>query len=313
MKLGLIGIGHVGSQILTDIQYENLFSEITVIDSNENLAYGEALDHVHMQGLESVNHIDIHRGDYADLHDADVIAISASAPMDPNMPDRVALTKDNASLVTDIMQRIAQVTQSALVIFITNPVDAMTYLAQDHVDYPKEKIMGTGTLLESARFRTLIAQHYQIDPKSVNAFVIGEHGKNAVPVWSKVTIFGMPIAEYEKLANVEPIDQQAITDQVDKVAFDVLKNKGWTSSTVSRATTSLIRHLLLNERSILPITAPLNGEYDLDHCAMSLPTLVDKNGIVERYAIELNEDETRRVKDAADYIQSAIQLAQENL
>ncbi|MCE4970811.1 lactate dehydrogenase [Staphylococcus chromogenes] len=304
MKLGIIDVGKVGSQILTDVQSTNLFSSIVVIDSNETLAYGEVLDHHHTQGLKTTNHIEIIQGTYDDLKDADVVVVTASVPMDPEISDRTALTKGNISLIEDIMNQINAVTQQPLVIFISNPVDAMTYIATQANDYPNEKIMGTGTLLESARFRTLIADHYDIDPKSVEAFVIGEHGKNAVPVWSKVTISGMSLTEFETLSQKPAINKEAITQKVDKVAFDVLKNKGWTNAAISKTTVDLIKRLMLNEKSILPLTS-LNEEKAL---AIGLPTLTNRSGVAHVFDIELDADERAHFEQAEKYIKATIDV-----
>ena len=304
MKLGIIGVGKVGSQILTDVQSTNLFSSIVVIDSNETLAYGEVLDHHHTQGLKTTNHIEIIQGTYDDLKDADVVVVTASVPMDPEISDRTALTKGNISLIEDIMNQINAVTQQPLVIFISNPVDAMTYIATQANDYPNEKIMGTGTLLESARFRTLIADHYDIDPTSVEAFVIGEHGKNAVPVWSKVTISGMSLTEFETLSQKPAINKEAITQKVDKVAFDVLKNKGWTNAAISKTTVDLIKRLMLNEKSILPLTS-LNEEKAL---AIGLPTLTNRSEVAHVFDIELEADERTHFEQAEKYIKATIDV-----
>ncbi|UXR78076.1 lactate dehydrogenase [Staphylococcus sp. IVB6227] len=302
MKLGLIGIGKVGSQILTDIQYLNLFSEIVVIDTNEQLARGEVVDHQHAQGLRSTNHIQIKCGDYQDLSDADVVVVTASVETDPNMPDRTALTKGNVTVVTDIMNHINNVTQQPLIVFVSNPVDTVTYIATQVNDYPNDKIMGTGTLLESARFRTLIANHYEIDPKSVEAFVIGEHGQHAVPVWSKTTIAGMPLAEFESLSNKPKIDRTHITQQIDKVSFDVFHDKGWTNVAISKTTVELVKSLMFNEKSILPLTSlASNG------ClAVSLPTLVTRQGIEHVFEITLDETEREQFEQAQSYIQQTI-------
>lgn len=306
MKLGIIGIGKVGSQFLTDIQYMNQFSEITVIDSNEKLLKGEVLDHQHMQGLASTNSIDVHVGDYKDLADANLIVITASTPMDASIVDRTSLARNNKTIVKDIMSRIEQVTHDAIIIFITNPVDAMTYIATTTSNYPKHKILGTGTLLESARFRKLIANHYNIDPKSVEAFVMGEHGKHAVPIWSRVRIAGMTIEEFEELYDCEPIDKEAISSIIDKVAFDVLHNKGWTNTAISRATVELVNTIVLNQRAILPVTSMLEGEYNKYNVGLGMPTLISNQGVEKRFAMKLDEIELQRLADAEAYIKEAI-------
>ncbi|MGV3041791.1 lactate/malate family dehydrogenase [Staphylococcus rostri] len=302
MKLGLIGIGKVGSQILTDIQYLNLFSDIVVIDTNEQLARGEVVDHQHAQGLKSTSHIRINSGDYADLVDADVIVVTASIATDPNLPDRTALTKGNVAVVTDVMNRIHAVTQQPLIVFVSNPVDTITYVATQVNDYPNEKIMGTGTLLESSRFRTLIAKHYDIDPKSVEGFVIGEHGQHAVPVWSKTTIAGMSLDEFELLSNKASINRTAITQQIDKVSFDVFHDKGWTNVAIAKTTVELVKSLMLNEKSILPLTSlAKNGRL-----AVSLPTLVTRQGVEHVFQIALDETEQQQFEQAQAYIQQTI-------
>lgn len=302
MKLGLIGIGKVGSQILTDIQYLNLFSEIVVIDTNEQLARGEVVDHQHAQGLKSMNRIQIKCGDYQDLSDADVVVVTASVETDPNMPDRTALTKGNITVVTDIMNRINHVTQQPLIVFVSNPVDTVTYIATQVNDYPNHKIMGTGTLLESARFRTLIADHYEIDPKSVEGFVIGEHGQHAVPVWSKTTIAGMPLVEFESLSNKPKIDRMYITQQIDKVSFDVFHDKGWTNVAIAKTTVELVKSLMFNEKSILPLTSLASNGY----LAVSLPTLVTRQGIEQVFEIVLDAREQEQFEQAQAYIHQTI-------
>lgn len=302
MKLGLIGIGRVGSQILTDVQYLNLFSDIVVIDTNESLARGEVLDHQHAQGLKSTSHINLSCGDYSDIVDADVVVVTASVETDPNMPDRTALTKGNVAVVTDIMNRIHAVTQQPLIVFVSNPVDTMTYIATQVNDYPNEKIMGTGTLLESARFRTLIANHYGIDPKSVEAFVIGEHGQHAVPVWSKTTIAGMPLDEFESLSNKPKIDRPHITQQIDKVSFDVFYDKGWTNTAISKTTVELVKSLVFDEKSILPLTSIASS----GRLAVSLPTLVTRQGVEQVFEIALDATEQEQFDQAQDYIQQTI-------
>ncbi|MDO5375430.1 MAG: lactate dehydrogenase [Staphylococcus rostri] len=302
MKLGLIGIGKVGSQILTDIQYLKLFSDIVVIDTNEQLARGEVVDHQHAQGLKSTSHIRIINGDYADLVDADVIVVTASIATDPNLPDRTALTKGNVAVVTDVMNRINAVTQQPLIVFVSNPVDTITYVATQVNDYPNEKIMGTGTLLESSRFRTLIAKHYDIDPKSVEGFVVGEHGQHAVPVWSKTTIAGMSLDEFELLSNKASINRTAITQQIDKVSFDVFHDKGWTNVAIAKTTVELVKSLMLNEKSILPLTSlATNGRF-----AVSLPTLVTRQGVEHVFQIALDETEQQQFEQAQAYIQQTI-------
>ncbi|WP_440858190.1 lactate/malate family dehydrogenase [Staphylococcus shinii] len=307
-KLGIIGLGRVGSQVLTDVQYLNLFSEIILIDDKEEIASGEALDHNHSQGLFNTAHIKVKAGGYQDLADADFIVIAASVPTDTNDGDRTLLAQGNHDIIKKVTKQIAKVTQDAIIILVSNPVDSMTYFA-NQIDYPSNKIIGTGTALESSRFKTIIAHHYQIDPKNVEAFVIGEHGEHAIPVWSKVRIHGMPLAEYEALSDSPKIDKAHITSIINEVSMDVFYQKGWTNAAISKVTTLLIQTIALNQRTIMPLTS-ISQEYDLVDGAFSLPTLVDRSGIVQRFAIKLDDQEMQQLKEAYEYIRETIRTSE---
>ncbi|PTI79797.1 lactate dehydrogenase [Staphylococcus succinus] len=303
-KLGIVGLGRVGSQILTDIQNLNLFAEIILIDTNKEVASGEALDHSHIQGLSNSTNIDIRVGDYQELADASFIIIASSAPTDPNEGDRVLLAQDNRQMIEGVMAQIQQVTQEAIVILISNPVDTITYIA-NRFDYPAHKLIGTGTSLETSRFKTLIAKHYKIDPKNVEAFVIGEHGQHAVPVWSKVRIHGMALDEFEALTDVPEIDKANITAKIDQVSMEVFYQKGWTNAAISKVTVNIIQAIALNQRSIIPLTT-INYEFGLTDSAFSLPTLIDKEGVIQRFEIKLNQSEWIQLKAAHQYIKQTI-------
>lgn len=303
-KLGIIGLGRVGSQVLTDVQYLNLFSEIILIDDKEEIASGEALDHNHSQGLFNTAHIKVKAGDYQDLADADFIVIAASVPTDTNDGDRTLLAQGNHDIIKKVTKQIAKVTQDAIIILVSNPVDSMTYFA-NQIDYPSNKIIGTGTALESSRFKTIIAHHYQIDPKNVEAFVIGEHGEHAIPVWSKVRIHGMPLAEYEALSDSPKIDKAHITSIINEVSMDVFYQKGWTNAAISKVTVNIIQAIALNQRSIIPLTT-INYEFGLTDSAFSLPTLIDREGVIQRFEIKLNQSEWIQLKAAHQYIKQTI-------
>ncbi|HLR19498.1 MAG TPA: lactate dehydrogenase [Staphylococcus sp.] len=303
-KIGIIGLGKVGSQVLTDVQNLNFFSEIVLVDSNVERARGEALDHLHTQGLPNSTHVNIREGNYNDLTDAAFIVVTASVPTDPDKGDRVLLAKGNRIMIEDVMNQISKVTQEAIIILVSNPVDTITYIGNTF-DYPSHKIIGTGTALETSRFKTLIADYYQIDPKNVEAFVIGEHGQHAVPVWSKVRISGMTLNEYELLTQTAPIDKTSITEQIDQVSMNVFYKKGWTNVAISKVVNYLIQAIELNQQTIMPLTS-ISNEYGLNASAFSLPTLVGREGIKKRFEIQLNSKEIEQLTEAHQYIQKTI-------
>ncbi|ANQ65254.1 lactate/malate family dehydrogenase [Staphylococcus equorum] len=303
-KIGIIGLGKVGSQVLTDVQNLNLFSDIVLIDTDTERASGEALDHLHTQGLPNSTHLNIREGNYEDLTDASFIVITASVPTDPNKGDRVLLAKGNRIMIEGVMKQINQVTQDAIVILVSNPVDTITYMSNAS-QYPSYKIIGTGTSLETSRFKTLIATYYQVDPKNVEAFVIGEHGQHAVPVWSKVRIYGMTLDEFQQLTDTSPIDKTRITSEIDQVSMDVFYKKGWTNVAISKVVNYLIQAIALNQQSIMPLTS-ISNEYGLNESAFSLPTLVGREGIKQRFEIQLSPTEIAQLKEAHRYIKQTI-------
>lgn len=308
-KLGIIGLGRVGSQVLTDVQSLNIFSEIVLIDTNEQRASGEALDHEHIQGLPNSNHIDIYTGGYETLADAAFIVVTSSVPTDPEVGDRVALAQGNRKMIKAVMEQISQVTQDAIIILVSNPVDTITYLS-NQVDYPTHKIIGTGTALETSRFKMLISKYYQVDPKNIEAFVIGEHGVHAVPVWSKVRVHGMELHEFEKLAGIPPIDKEKIIEIIDKVSMDVFYQKGWTNAAIAKVVNYVIQSIYLNQKTIMPLTS-ISNEYGLAESAFSLPTLVTRDGIQQRFEVQLSDVELEQLTEAHQYIQQTIAKASE--
>ena len=184
-KLAIIGVGHVGSQVLTDCSHLNLFSDIVLIDSNEETARGEALDHRHALAASYRTNSKIYAGDYADCADADVIIISAGVSEKPRpgeeMPPRALMGKENAVEIRKIMAGITQHTKDAIIILITNPVDTITYIAENEFDYPKGKIFGTGTTLDTFRYRQIVAAHYQVDPKERQRLHHGRTRQHRLP------------------------------------------------------------------------------------------------------------------------------------
>lgn len=317
-KLVVIGVGHVGSYVLADAMKLRLFSEIAIIDVLEDVARGEALDQAHATALTYMANVDVHVGDYSDCSDADVIIIAAGPSVlkdeqNPDAtPDRTILTKTNAAVIREVMAGITRYTKEAVIILITNPLDTMTYIAQNEFDYPVGRVFGTGTMLDSARLRKLISQHYGVDPKSVTGYMMGEHGMTAFPVLSRVSINGM---RYEELPayfpDVAPLQLEETKEQVVKAAYDVLNGKGWTNAGVAQAAITLAQAVLLDEKSVYPVCMTLQGEYGHEgDVALSLPALIGRNGVEKVFPVSLDELETQKLKESIAYIQEAMADAQ---
>lgn len=315
-KLAIIGAGEVGEHVLAYAASSHLFGEIAVIDTRENLAYGKSLDQLHATGLLSRQNVNIYAtSDYQDVKDADVMIISATHvyPKDHTPADRQELMTNNASIIRDIMTNISQVTKDAILIFITNPADTVCYMAATEFDYPIERVMSTGCMLDSARLRHILGKHYGVDPKSVQGYMMGEHGYSAVPILSHVSIAGIPYDELEKhFPDKEKLSADQVKDLVVNAAYEVFNNNtGITNAAVAQSSIELARAILLDEHSIYPISTPLlNGEYSTEEAvAFSVPTVVTRKGWTKRFEIPLNEWETEKLALSAKSIRESIELA----
>ncbi len=313
-KLVVTGVGHVGSYVLADAMKAGLFAEIAVIDVLENVARGEALDQWQATGVGTLGGTRVHAGSPADYADADVVVVAAGPsilpdPDDPTgEPDRTLLTTVNAAVVRQVMGEIAANTSDAVVIFITNPLDTIVYIAENEFGYPAGRVFGTGTMLDSARLRQFVAAACGVSPTAVSGYMMGEHGHTAFPVLSRLTVAGLAWDELPAVfGDGVRLDPEHVRRQVVKAAFDVLNGKGWTNAGVAQAAVQLARAVLLDEQGIYPVSSTLRGEYGHDgDVALSLPTLIGRRGIERRIPVALDAWERDHLADSISYIQQAM-------
>lgn len=302
-KVVIIGAGHVGSAVLSTLLSSQSLAEIVIIDRNEKKAYGEALDGSHSTAFAYSPNIQVRSGDYSDCADASIIVMTAGPSAVPGQPiDRVALTKTNLAVVKDVMESIKAYTTEAIIILVSNPVDVLTYYAQNYFDYPKEKIIGTGTTLDTARFRRILGQKYLVDTKNVHGYILGEHGETAFAAWSSTNIAGIPIDDYDILEDDVVLDKDAILEEVKHVGHEVLMNKGYTNIGIAKSVERIIQAILINELSVLPLSTTLEGEYGIEGVALSLPCIVTKDGIGKRLQVPLSVSEVEQLKKSADFL-----------
>ncbi len=303
-KLVVTGAGHVGAQVLTEAMHMGLFGEIAVIDANNSVAIGEALDSRQATGAPHMAAIDVHPGDAHDYDDADVVICAAGPsivpdPDDPTgRPDRSLVTTVNAAVIRQVMGDIAAHTDRAIVILITNPLDTMVHIAATEFGYPEHQVFGTGTMLDSTRLRQIIAEHCRVAPSSVQGYMMGEHGMSAFPVLSRLTVGGY---RFNELPEVFPIAAEVgpeeIREQVVQAAYDVFNSKGWTNAGIAQSAVSLARTVMLDEHAIHPVCTTLRGEYGHDgDVALSMPCLIARGGVERRLAVPLDEWETEHLE-----------------
>lgn len=300
-KLVIIGAGMVGSAVLNYALSLNLLAEVVVIDSNKRRALGEALDASHTTSFAYTPNVNVREGDYEDCEDAQIIVITAGPSIKPGeKSDRMLLADTNIKVINEIMDNIIKHTKDAIIIIVTNPVDVVTYYCQQHFDYPKHKIIGSGTLLDSARLRRIIGKIFKVDTKNVHGYILGEHGENSFAAWSHVNIAGIPFEDLNEAFETNySLDQDEILKEVKNAGFEVLQLKGYTSSGIAASVSRLVRAILLNEQSILPVSSTLEGEYGINNVALSIPCIITNYGIAKRLQIPLTSDEANRLRSSA--------------
>lgn len=317
-KLVVVGVGHVGSYVLADAMKTGLFAEIGVIDILENVAYGEALDQAQATALTYMNNVDVKSGGYEQCKDADVIIVAAGPSIIPDPdnpkgePDRTLLTKTNCEVIRQVMSGITKYTKDAVIILITNPLDTMVYIAENEFNYPAGRVFGTGTMLDSARLRKLVSDTYQIDPKSVTGYMMGEHGSTAFPVLSHVNISGIQFDELDKyfkgtsdIQNPDVVKSSIVTS-----AYEVFNGKGWTNAGVAQAAVTMAKSVLLDEKSVYPASTTLRGQYGHNgDVALSMPCIIGREGILKQLPVKLNDWETKKLEESIAFIQETMRDA----
>ncbi|MDF3003728.1 MAG: lactate dehydrogenase [Oscillospiraceae bacterium] len=317
-KLVVVGVGHVGSYVLADAMKTGLFAEIGVVDILENVAFGEALDQAQATALTYMNNVDVKSGGYEQCADADVIIVAAGPSIVPNPndpkgePDRTLLTTTNCEVIRQVMSGITKYTKEAIIILITNPLDTMVYIAENEFGYPAGRVFGTGTMLDSARLRKLVADTYRIDPKSVTGYMMGEHGGTAFPVLSHLNVSGIPFRELDHYfeATQDIKSPERVKSLVVSAAYNVLNGKGWTNAGVAQSAITMAKAVLLDERSVYPASTTLRGQYGHDgDVALSMPCIIGREGILKQIPVKLNDWEADKLKASISFIQATMRDA----
>lgn len=305
-KIVIIGAGMVGSSVLSAVLSENVVNEIAMIDMNEDKVKGEVLDASHTTAFAYSSNVNIHTGSYNDCEDAQVIIITAGPSITKeNASSRMLLLNKNIAVMDGVMNEIVKYTKEAIIIIVSNPLDILVYYAQSKFNYPRHKLIGTGTLLDTARLRQMIGKQCGVDSKNVHGYVLGEHGESAFITWSGVNISGIPYDQLESTFNTS-LDKEKLYYGMRNVGLDMVRLKGYTSAGIAAACARLLKCIILNEKSVLPIASVINGEYGLYDVAMSLPSIVGKNGIERILEIPLSDDEKKYLLECEKHIKEII-------
>jgi L-lactate dehydrogenase len=308
MKVGIIGAGMVGSTTAYALIMRGVGREIILVDLNEARAYAEANDLNH--AVPFANPLTVRKGDYADLAGAKVVVISAGVGRKPG-ETRLELLLRNAEVFRSVIPQVLEYAPNAILLVATNPVDIMTHLAAQYAKefgMPSSRVIGSGTTLDTARFRSLLGQHLEIDSTHVHAYVLGEHGDSEVVPFSPVTIGNIPLKEFCDQWDIclEDEDKTKMDLRVRNAAREIIEGKGATYYGVGSAIAKIIEVILRNQRAILTVCTPLEEVGGIKDVTLSLPHLVGGDGIINSLNVPLTEDEASQLKNSAKVIKEAI-------
>jgi L-lactate dehydrogenase len=304
-KVGLIGTGMVGSSFAYSLMQQVVANELVLIDRDMARAEGEMMDLNH--GLPFVRPMRIATGDYPDLADAEVIVICAGLAQQPG-ESRLDLLQKNAAIFRDIVPRIGAVNQDAIIVVASNPVDILTYLTVQLSGLGSGQVIGSGTLLDTARFRYLLGQHYGVDPRSVHAYIVGEHGDSELPLWSLVNIAGVRLPKFVG-TNGQGHDQAAldlIFDQTCQAAYDIIRRKKASYYAIGLGLLAIVEAVLRDQHTVMTVASPLQGQYDVTGIAISAPTIVGRAGIEEVLNLPMSKRELFAFQQSAQTLKDRL-------
>lgn len=304
-KAAIIGCGFVGSSAAFALMDKGLFSELVLIDANTQRAEGEAMDLSH--GLPYLRPMKVYAGDYSDLKDAAIIIITAGAAQKPG-ETRLDLINKNVAIMKSIVSQIKEVEVEGILLIVANPVDILTHVALKESGLPKNRVIGSGTVLDTARFKYLLSTRLNVDSRNVHAVVIGEHGDSELCVWSVANISGIPLYDFAELNGIthHEDEMETIYKEVRDSAYEIIARKGATYYGVARAIARICSCIINDENTMLPVSVELEGTYGLSGLALSIPTLVGKNGAQKILELPLNVREKRQLQASAAALKGVI-------
>ena len=300
-KVAVIGCGFVGSSSAFALMQSGLFSEMVLIDADTKRAEGEAMDISH--GISFARPMQIYAGNYDDITDAAIIVITAGANQKPD-ETRLDLIKKNAAIMKSIVGEIKKRDFGGILLIVSNPVDILTLIALKESGYPSNRVIGSGTVLDTGRFKYLLGEHLDVDSRSVHAFIIGEHGDSELAAWSNARIGGLKVNDFCELRGHFNHEQsmKKIFENVRNSAYEFIERKHATYYGIAMAVKRICEAIVRNEKSILPVSSLMTGEYGLNDVVLSIPAVVDETGVQKVIPIELNDEELTKLKDSANIL-----------
>ena len=305
VRVAIVGVGDVGSTFAYALLLSGLAAEIVLIDANRAKAEGEAMDLNHT--VPFTHPTRIWAGDYGDCAGAAITVLTAGAKQQPGQ-SRLECLQANARIWREILPQIAQPNPRGILLVATNPVDVLTYAALKLSGLPAARVLGSGTILDTARFRFLLSQHFCVDARSVHAYIIGEHGDSEVPAWSLANIAGMRLAEYCRAQGLpyEPEQMQKIFESTRDAAYEIIERKGATYYAVGAGLLRITQSILRHQNTVLSVSSLIQDFCGISDVCFSLPTVVDRGGVQRVLRLELDETERAKLRHSAEILRKTI-------
>lgn len=305
-KISIIGAGSVGSTTAFALMNQHVASEIVIVDINKEKAEGEAMDLD--QGQVFVSPVNIVAGDYPDTAGSDIVIITAGLAQKPG-ETRLDLVNRNIEIYKELVPSIVKYNPDAILLVVSNPVDILTHVTYKLSGFPAHRVIGSGTVLDTARFQSILANKFNVDARNIQANIIGEHGDSEIATWSLTTIAGLTIDQYCRNIGIEFTEEMAeeITKEVKMAAYEIINRKGYTNYAVALAITRIVQAILRDENSILTVSSLQDGAYGLEDVYISVPTIVGRSGIKHVVEVPYSTNEIEALQDSAGLLKEVIE------
>ncbi len=304
-KVGIIGCGMVGSSTAFALMESGLFTDMILIDVNRDRAVGEAMDLSHC--LPYTRPVEIRAGSYRDLADCGIIVITAGVGQKPG-ETRMDCIQNNVKVLRSIVPSITEYNKDAFLLVVSNPVDVLSYVAYKLSGMPSNRVFGSGTVLDSARLKFILGRRLNVDPRSVHAFVIGEHGDSELAVWSSANISGITLDKYCAHCGYarHEDNKKKLENEVKNSAYEIIDRKGATYYGIAAATRRICESIVRDEHSIMPVSTLVSGHYGIDDVYISVPSLIGSGGVEDILDIDLDPQESNALIDSAATLKTAL-------
>ena len=307
-KISILGSGRVGSSIAYTLTVGGVCSEIVLVDIAKQLAEGEAMDII--QGTPFSNSVNIYSGDYKDVAGSDIVIVTLGRARKPGQT-RIELAQSNVDIIKSVMPQVAEYAPNAIYVLVSNPVDILTYATLKVTNLSPNQVIGSGTLLDSSRLRSIVAEKLGISSRNVHGYVLGEHGDSSVVPWSLVSIAGMTIDAYEKAAGfgeefIQEDSLAAMEKDMRESGAKVIQNKGATNYAIAMSVRYLCDNILRGGNTVMAVSSLMTGQYGMEDVCLSIPSIINSSGLVKTLEPQLKEEEVEKLLNSANVLTNII-------